>query len=205
MVSRAIFIGLICAAPLSAIAATLPISGTYGNPAGCTLARTNNYGEDDSARILRPDGVESMVTACSFHTVTTLANGRHQVTMTCASEGSGPEDNIDASAENLRRHRIRLCRPICRRHGLGRPEEMPVTEPALTAVLRNFAMPHFDVPRQRRSNAKRMRRVMTDAELKLWNELRAHRLMGLGFRRQMPISHYIVDFACSETQVHRRS
>jgi len=26
-----------------------------------------------------------------------------------------------------------------------------------------------------------MRKVMTDAELKLWNELRAHRLMGLGF------------------------
>lgn len=99
MVGRAIFIGLICAAPLSAIAATLPISGTYGNPAGCALARTNNYGEDDSARILRPDGVESMVTACSFNTVTTLADGRHQVTMTCASEGSGPEDNIDASAE----------------------------------------------------------------------------------------------------------
>ena len=38
---------------------------------------------------------------------------------------------------------------------------------------------------------------MTDAELKLWNELRAHRLMGLSFRRQVPIAGYIVDFACS--------
>lgn len=37
---------------------------------------------------------------------------------------------------------------------------------------------------------------MTDAELKLWNEIRAHRLMGLGFRRQLPIAEYIVDFAC---------
>jgi very-short-patch-repair endonuclease len=37
---------------------------------------------------------------------------------------------------------------------------------------------------------------MTDAELKLWNELRAHRLMGLAFRRQYPIAGYIVDFAC---------
>jgi len=37
---------------------------------------------------------------------------------------------------------------------------------------------------------------MTDAELKLWNELRAHRLMGLAFRRQFPIAGYIVDFAC---------
>jgi len=42
-----------------------------------------------------------------------------------------------------------------------------------------------------------MRKVMTDAELKLWNELRAHRLMGLAFRRQMPIAGYIVDFACA--------
>ena len=37
---------------------------------------------------------------------------------------------------------------------------------------------------------------MTDAELKLWNELRAHRLMGLSFRRQFPIAGYIIDFAC---------
>jgi len=42
---------------------------------------------------------------------------------------------------------------------------------------------------------------MTQAELKLWNELRAHRLMGLGFRRQFPISSYIVDFACPEKKL----
>jgi very-short-patch-repair endonuclease len=41
-----------------------------------------------------------------------------------------------------------------------------------------------------------MRRVMTDSELKLWNELRAHRLMDLSFRRQVPIGPYIADFAC---------
>jgi very-short-patch-repair endonuclease len=57
-------------------------------------------------------------------------------------------------------------------------------------------MPHAPVPPQRRANARRMRKAMTDAELKLWNELRAHRLMGLSFRRQMPIAGYIVDFAC---------
>jgi very-short-patch-repair endonuclease len=57
---------------------------------------------------------------------------------------------------------------------------------------------HFEIPAGHRKHAKRMRRVMTDAELKLWNELRAHRLVGLGFRRQMPIAGYIVDFACSE-------
>ncbi len=43
-----------------------------------------------------------------------------------------------------------------------------------------------------------MRSALTEAELKLWNELRAHRLMGLGFRRQMPIGGYIADFACPE-------
>ncbi|MBA4786188.1 MAG: endonuclease domain-containing protein [Rhizobiales bacterium] len=57
-------------------------------------------------------------------------------------------------------------------------------------------MPHAPVPPVRRANAKRMRKTMTDAELKLWNAIRAHRLMGLGFRRQVPIAGYIVDFAC---------
>ncbi len=59
-------------------------------------------------------------------------------------------------------------------------------------------MTHFSVSTIHRHNAKRMRHAMTDAELKLWNELRAHRLMDLSFRRQMPIAGYIVDFACSE-------
>ncbi|RWC60614.1 endonuclease domain-containing protein [Mesorhizobium sp.] len=58
-------------------------------------------------------------------------------------------------------------------------------------------MGHDLVPLRHRRNAKSMRRVMTDAELKLWNELRAHRLMGMSFRRQVPIGPYIVDFACS--------
>jgi len=59
-------------------------------------------------------------------------------------------------------------------------------------------LPHGKVPPHLRRNARRMRRAMTEAELKLWNELRAHRLMGLGFRRQVPIGRYIVDFACPE-------
>ena len=58
-------------------------------------------------------------------------------------------------------------------------------------------MGHDRVPSRQRMNAKSMRRAMTDAELKLWNELRAHRLMGMRFRRQVPIGPYIVDFACS--------
>ncbi|PBB36796.1 endonuclease domain-containing protein [Mesorhizobium sp. WSM3868] len=62
-------------------------------------------------------------------------------------------------------------------------------------------MPHTPLPPRHRANAKSMRKVMTDAELKLWNELRAHRLMGLGFRRQFPIAGYIVDLACPEKRL----
>src|SRR5215216_1488563 len=62
-------------------------------------------------------------------------------------------------------------------------------------------MTHNPVPANNRRNARRMRKVMTDAELKIWNEIRAHRLMGLAFRRQMPIAGYIVDFACPDKRL----
>jgi very-short-patch-repair endonuclease len=62
-------------------------------------------------------------------------------------------------------------------------------------------MPHSPVNPKARKNTKSMRRVMTDAELKLWNELRAHRLMGLGFRRQFPVAGFIVDFACPDKKL----
>ncbi len=61
-----------------------------------------------------------------------------------------------------------------------------------------MAPSHFSVPKLQRGNARRMRRMMTEAELKLWNEVRAHRLMGLGFRRQYPIADFIVDFVCPQ-------
>ncbi|EAV46350.1 hypothetical protein SIAM614_10988 [Stappia aggregata IAM 12614] len=56
-------------------------------------------------------------------------------------------------------------------------------------------MPHQSVSKQLRSNAKRLRSQMTDAEKKLWHVIRAHRLEGISFRRQMPIEGVIVDFA----------
>ena len=68
---------------------------------------------------------------------------------------------------------------------------------ATEASNKEHDMPHAPVSPKLRINAKSMRRVMTDAELKLWNAIRAHRLMGLGFRRQVPIAGYIADFACS--------
>ncbi|MCB8838030.1 DUF559 domain-containing protein [Aurantimonas sp. VKM B-3413] len=57
-------------------------------------------------------------------------------------------------------------------------------------------MPHVTIPPGRRKNARTMRKALTEAELKFWSAVRAHRLMGLGFRRQLPIAGYIVDFAC---------
>ncbi len=37
---------------------------------------------------------------------------------------------------------------------------------------------------------------MTPAETLLWRYIKAHRIDGLGFRRQFPIRNYIVDFVC---------
>jgi very-short-patch-repair endonuclease len=39
---------------------------------------------------------------------------------------------------------------------------------------------------------------MTDAELRLWSSLRAHRLNGLSFRRQVLVGSFILDFVCHE-------
>ena len=47
-------------------------------------------------------------------------------------------------------------------------------------------------------HAKNLRAHQTEAEQRLWYYLRAHRFMGLKFRRQKPIGPYIVDFVCHE-------
>ncbi|MCC7481632.1 MAG: DUF559 domain-containing protein [Hyphomicrobiales bacterium] len=44
--------------------------------------------------------------------------------------------------------------------------------------------------------AKRLRKNMTDAETRLWHELRAKRFESYKFKRQVPIGKYIADFAC---------
>ena len=46
--------------------------------------------------------------------------------------------------------------------------------------------------------ARSLRAKSTDAERRLWQELRSRRLMGWRFRRQQPIGPYIVDFVCME-------
>ncbi len=44
--------------------------------------------------------------------------------------------------------------------------------------------------------ARRLRKVMTPQEVKLWVHLRSWRKRGYHFRRQAPRSDYIVDFVC---------
>jgi very-short-patch-repair endonuclease len=44
--------------------------------------------------------------------------------------------------------------------------------------------------------ARQLRTNSTDAERKLWRFLRSLKEQGFHFRRQVPIDHFIVDFAC---------
>jgi very-short-patch-repair endonuclease len=62
-------------------------------------------------------------------------------------------------------------------------------------------MPHSPVTNEQRSRAKDLRRTMTRAETLLWRYLKAHRIDGLGFRRQAPMGNYIVDLVCHEAGV----
>ena len=52
-----------------------------------------------------------------------------------------------------------------------------------------------------RERAKQMRSAPTEAEDRLWQILRAKRLAGFKFKRQLPIDHYIVDFACPKQRL----
>ncbi|MCP1973255.1 endonuclease domain-containing protein [Bradyrhizobium elkanii] len=55
-------------------------------------------------------------------------------------------------------------------------------------------MPHTQVSDIQRDRARQLRRTMTRAETLLWRHLKADRLAGLNFRRQVPIGNYIADF-----------
>ncbi len=49
--------------------------------------------------------------------------------------------------------------------------------------------------------ARKLRTNSTDAELRLWQYLRANRLNGHKFKRQQPLGSYIVDFVCFEARL----
>jgi len=50
-------------------------------------------------------------------------------------------------------------------------------------------------------NAAKLRRKMTEAENILWKVLRNKQLSGLKFRRQHPISRYVLDFYCHRARL----
>ncbi len=51
------------------------------------------------------------------------------------------------------------------------------------------------------ARARNLRRNMTEAEIRVWHMLRAHRMNGHKFRRQVPIGRYIADFVCHEVRL----
>ena len=57
-------------------------------------------------------------------------------------------------------------------------------------------MPHAVVSERQRGRAKQLRQTMTRAETLLWRYLKANRIDGLSFRRQVPMRNYIADFVC---------
>ena len=52
-----------------------------------------------------------------------------------------------------------------------------------------------------KSLARKLRHQSTEAERMLWKYLRAHRMAGCKFRRQVVIEPYIVDFVCIEARL----
>ena len=55
---------------------------------------------------------------------------------------------------------------------------------------------HREIESAQRSQARRLRASMTDAEARLWQRLRGKRFAALVFRRQVPIGPFIADFCC---------
>ncbi|WP_397422292.1 endonuclease domain-containing protein [Phenylobacterium sp.] len=49
--------------------------------------------------------------------------------------------------------------------------------------------------------ARTMRRQDTPAETHLWSALRAGRLGGMTWKRQVPLGHYILDFLCRDARL----
>jgi very-short-patch-repair endonuclease len=62
-------------------------------------------------------------------------------------------------------------------------------------------MPHEPVLPDKRAFARRMRRKPTEAEERLWEEVRGRRLDGIKFRRQVPFDPYTADFLCAEAML----
>jgi very-short-patch-repair endonuclease len=56
----------------------------------------------------------------------------------------------------------------------------------------------YHAPPKLIDNARKLRRVLTISEQRLWNWLRNRTFGGYKFRRQFPVDHYILDFYCAD-------
>ena len=54
---------------------------------------------------------------------------------------------------------------------------------------------------ERRLFARNLRLAPTDAERRLWRQLRGRQLAGAYFRRQHPIGDYVADFCCADLKL----
>lgn len=60
---------------------------------------------------------------------------------------------------------------------------------------------HFGANTRIKTLAKSLRRIQTSSEERLWKILRNGNMNGLRFRRQHPLSNFIVDFYCHELRL----
>lgn len=58
-----------------------------------------------------------------------------------------------------------------------------------------------EVIAQLKTNARQLRKNLTDSERRLWRELKLRQVGGLKFRRQFQIGRYIADFVCPERKL----
>jgi very-short-patch-repair endonuclease len=66
---------------------------------------------------------------------------------------------------------------------------------------RGTDVPEYKVDDEHRAFAKQQRRLMTRAEEMLWNVLRAGRLDGWKFKRQVPFGRFVADFCCAQARL----
>ncbi|WP_306797026.1 endonuclease domain-containing protein [Mesorhizobium sp. GbtcB19] len=68
-------------------------------------------------------------------------------------------------------------------------------------MAKSSAMPHQPVTPAKRKFARSMRREPTEAEDRLWHELRGRRLDSIKFKRQVPVGRFVADFLCAEARL----
>ena len=79
------------------------------------------------------------------------------------------------------------------RGGEGAPLKLPAN-----AFVHHPTEKLSKIPPELQEFARNLRRTQTDAENLMWGLLRDRRLMGCKFRRQHPVTPYVLDFYCSE-------